>query len=114
MHLYTKDLAKIGFKHSGLFDCSKIHHFYYAKVPSTRKIYVIDNFDQSLSHFCLTKKQWTEFPKGRLSLIPIGCCCATGNKYIENPLLDFKGDFKANFKTRSKTMEFIKSTMEKK
>ena len=114
MKLYTKDLTKIGFKHSGLFDDSKIHHFYYVKVPSTRKIYVIDNFDQSLSHFCLTKKQWAAFNKGKLVLIPLGCCCATGNENIENPILDFQGDFKTNFKSRKKTMEFIKSKMEKK
>ena len=111
MRLYTKDVEKIGFEGSGLFDDSKWHRFYYAKVPKTRRIYIIDDFEPSVSHFELSKKEWKEFMNNKLSLVPIGCCCASGNKHKENPILDFKGDWKLTFRTRNKTLEFIENLM---
>lgn len=107
MQLYVKDVEKIGFKGSGLFDDSKWFHFYYAKKPALKKIYVIDSIEQTISHFDLSAKEWKEFERGKLSLIPIGCCCATGGKYKDNPSIDFQGDFKTVFGTKNKTLKFI-------
>jgi hypothetical protein len=111
MYLYIKNVKPLGFTGSGLFE-SKWHQFYYAKVPKTRKVFIIDNLEQSISHFTLTKQLYNKFEKGKLSLVPAGCCCATGNKCVENPIIDFQGNWRKMFKTRNKTVEFIKKIME--
>ena len=111
MYLYKKDVEKIGFKGSGIFDDSKWHHFYYAKCPKTRKIYVIDDLEKSVSHFNLSEKEWKAFENGKLSLVPDGCCCASGGRYKDHPVIDFKGDWKKTFRTRNKTLAFIEKIM---
>ncbi len=111
MNLKIKDVEKIGFKGVGLFDDSKWHQHYYAKLPKARRIYIIDDLEQSLSHFELSKKEWLAFEKNDLSLIPRGCCCVSGNKHKEHPILDFYGDWKRTFGTRNKTLKFIEKTM---
>lgn len=111
MNLNTKDVEKIGFQGVGLFDDSKWHHRYYAKLPKTRRIYVIDDLEQSLSHFELSDKEWRAFENDKLSLIPRGCCCVSGNRCKENPVLDFYGDWKKKFRTRNNTLKFIEKTM---
>ena len=112
MYLSAKNVEELGFIKSGLFS-SKYHHHYYAKRPKSRKIYIIDNFDQSISHFVLTNDEWEDFEENDLSLVPIGCCCATGNRHKENPIVDFMGDFKNVFGTRKKTLAFIEKLMER-
>lgn len=111
MNLYAKDVAKIGFKGSGLFDDSKWYHFYYAELPKTKQVYIIDSVEESVSHFNLSDTEWKEFKRNVLSLVPPGCCCASGNKYKEYPILDFKGDFKRCFKTLKNTLKFISNLM---
>jgi len=110
MYLYTKDVKDLGFRGSSVFD-SKCPHYYFAPRPRSKKIYVIDNFAQSISHFVLTKDEWEDFNKNELSLVPIGCCCATGGRHKENPIIDFQGDFKMVFGTRNKVLEFISKLM---
>lgn len=111
MYLSTKDVKKIGFKGSGMFVDSKYNHFYYATVPNKKQVYIIDNYDQSVSHFSLSEMELKNFNKGKLSLIPIGCCSVGGGKCKYYPTLDFNGDFKESFRTKNKTIEFIKKLM---
>ena len=114
MRICTKDVEKLGFKGSGMFDDSKWYQFYYAQVPSKRRVYILASFDQSISHFTLNAKDWKDFKNGDLSLVPIGCCCASGNKYKENPVVDFEGDFEKRFKTKENTLKFIEKLMKRK
>lgn len=107
MKIYTKDVESLGFKCSGMFDDSKWNQFYYTKIQNKHRVYIIDNVDNSISHFNLNKKEWEAFEDGQLSLIPIGCCCATGNKFKENPVVDFQGDFEKFFGTKKKMLKYI-------
>ena len=88
MKIWLKDVAPLGFKGSGMWDDSKWYHFYYKIVPSKRRVYIIDALDRNLSHFSLTSKQYKAYMNGELSLVPLGCCCASGGKYLENPKKD--------------------------
>lgn len=111
MNLNTKDVEKIGFKGTGLFDDSKWHHYYYAKLPKTRQIYIIDDLEQSLSHFDLNKEEWKAFENNKLSLIPRCCVYTRGNRCKENPVLDFYGNWKKRFGTKNNTLKFIEKAM---
>jgi len=113
MKIYAKDVAPLGFKGNGMFDDSKWHQFYYATLPKQCKVYIISSLDpdQSISHFSLSQSQYKEFKNGKLSLVPIGCCCASGGKYIENPIIDFRGDFQNVFGTKDKFLKFVKKLL---
>jgi hypothetical protein len=106
MNIYTKDVAPLGFKGSDLME-DKWHHHYYAKFPKTCRVYIINSLDESVSHFQLTKKQYGDFEEGKLSLIPRGCCCATGNRYIENPVVDVEGDFDKLFGKKKAFLQYL-------
>ena len=109
MDIRTKDLAPLGFEGSGVFE-SWWHHFYYLEVPKKKAVYIWDNLDHELSHFDLDDKQWRSFKRGRLALVPLGCCCVTGRKYIEDPDIDYKGDMDKIFETKQTFLEFLKKT----
>lgn len=111
MNLYIKDIEHLGFKGNGVFK-SNWHHFYYATSPKSKKVFVIDNVEQIIGHFKLSKKEYNDFENGKLSLIPHGCCCVTDNKYIDNPITNFRGDFRKTFKTKKNTVKFIEDLME--
>ena len=111
MKIYAKDVAPLGFKGSGMFDNSKWYHFYYAKCPKSRRVYIIDAIENSISHFELDKKDWKAFVDGKLSLVPEGCCCASGGRFRENPIFDFMGEWKSVFGSKEKALEFVRNIM---
>jgi hypothetical protein len=87
MKIYLRHVLPLGFKGSGMWDDSKWYQFYYKIVPSKRRVYIIDALECTLSYFRLTIKQYKAYMSGELSLVPLGCCCASGGRYIENPVL---------------------------
>ena len=49
---------------------------------------------QLVQVFRLTPAQFKQFNSGKVSLLPTGCCNATGGKSIEGPDIMFNGRFK--------------------
>lgn len=111
MRITTKDVKPLGFKGSGMFDDSKWYQFYFASVPKHRKVYVISALDGTVSHFDLSKDDYEDFESGDLSVVPPGCCCASGNRFTEDFEIDFKGDVDKAFETKKDFLKFLKRLM---
>jgi hypothetical protein len=98
MLVYTRHVAPLGFKASGMFDDSKCVSHYWKKLPQVCAVIVVSNhlsdLEQYIQVFRLTRKQYDRFARGSLSLIPTGCCCATGRDHLEGPDIMFNGRFK--------------------
>ena len=81
-----------------MFDDSKCASHYYKKMPQVCAVMIVSNHVgdvvQYVQVFRLTQKQYISFARGKLSLIPTGCCCETGRQYIEGPDIMFRGRFK--------------------
>ena len=107
MDILTKDVEHLGFK-GGLF-ARQWHAVFNAVIREKRRVVIIDNVRQQISHFDLSEKHFEEYSANKIALVPEGCCCATGRPYIEHPTIDFMGDFRKAFKTKKKLVEYIES-----
>ena len=65
MYLRTEDVEKIGFQPLAIFK-NRVHHFYYGEFLKYKKVFVIDNIDQTISHFALTSKEWKDYKAANL------------------------------------------------
>ena len=112
MHWYVKDLSKVGFKGSNIFQ-SNWHHFYFRAVPERKAVYILDALEERVQHFELTAEEWKKFKKGTLSLVPVGCCDAgCSHQSKEDPIVDFVGDTKKIFKTKKKFLDYLDNLCE--
>lgn len=88
-------MEAIGFKGSGMFVNQVCYSVYYRKVPSKCRVDVVTAYGtQTVSQFNLTKAQYRRFEDGKLSLVPPGCCSASGRPYLEDPKMLFEGTIK--------------------
>jgi hypothetical protein len=85
MHIKTKQIEPLGFKGSGMYDHAASYNHYYRKDKKNSCIIgVTQLYPPTVFSFPLTKKQFTEFEAGKLSLVPPGCCNASGGKHIDH------------------------------
>ncbi len=116
MKMLTDNLEPLGFKGNNML-VSKCHNYYYAThvtKEGVNQIIVVDNLNEAIYHFNLSKKEMKMFNQNKFSVVPIGCCGGLwGNPYTEDRIIDFKGDFKETFKTRKNVLVFIASLMDK-
>lgn len=99
MLVYTRHVAPLGFKASGMFDDSKCVSHYYKKLPLVCAVMIVSNnigdVEQFIQVFRLSAEQYRKFEKGKLSLVPTGCCNATGRPSVDGPDIMFNGRFKS-------------------
>jgi hypothetical protein len=85
MNIKTKQIAPLGFNGSGMYDYATSYNHYYKKDPVNYRIIGVTSLcGNTVFSFQLTKEQYAAFEKGNLSLVPPGCCCASGRPYIDN------------------------------
>lgn len=96
MLVYKRHVEPLGFKGSSMFSDTKCCSFYYRKLPEACAVLVVSNeaSKNRIQVFRLEPSQYKEFEKGKLSLIPDGCCNPSGGKSIEHSDILFDGIFK--------------------
>jgi len=96
MNVRSKQVEPLGFKGNGMFCDSATHNYYYKSDPINFTITVIGNlFPQTICRFQLNSKQYKSFKEGNLSLVPPGCCNASGGPTINHCEVLFEGTFKS-------------------
>lgn len=95
MNLKRKHVEPLGFKGEGPFPDANFCSLYYRVDAKSLTVTILSNLTpQTLSRFVLSKRQFTAFKKGKLSLVPPNCCNASGGPTLEDPKVFFEGEFK--------------------
>lgn len=108
MILRTRYMRPLGYKGSGMFDDSPSYSHYYKKLPECCSVVVVSNTCPTyIGVFRLTKRQYAAFEKGKLSLVPNGCCSPTAKAQVDGCDVLFSGEFKdhAQFKKLAAAFE---------
>lgn len=94
--MYTRQVRPLGFKGSGVFVDSAWHLNYYRTFPKQRVVLGICGgmVPDGVWRFDLTCKQMKAFQKGKLSLVPPGCCSASHRPSLEDPKWVHEGEIK--------------------
>lgn len=96
--IYTRQIRPLGFKGSGMFVDSKWHLNYYRTFPKERVVLGICGGllgdDEGVWRYELSTKQMKAFQSGKLSLVPPGCCSASGRPYLESYKWVYEGTIK--------------------
>ena len=88
-------MAEFGYKGSSIFRTA-YYNRYYKCLPSKNTVLSICFIDDP-NTFCLfrlSEKEYRDFENGRLSLVPPGCCNASGGESIENNTIVYKKNIK--------------------
>jgi hypothetical protein len=94
MIVKTKLMKALGFKGSGMFVDSPSYSHYYKAIPEARCVLGLGNSCPSCIYvFRLTPEQYRAFERGKLGLVPPGCCNATGGTSVEDPAVLYEGPF---------------------
>lgn len=94
MIVKTKLMKALGFKGSGMFVDSPSYSHYYKAIPEARCVLGLSNSCPSgIYVFRLTPEQYRAFERGKLGLVPPGCCNASGGKSVEDPAVLYEGPF---------------------
>lgn len=112
MILRTRYMRPLGYKGSGMFDDSPSYSHYYKKLPECCSVVVVSNTCPTyIGVFRLTKRQYSAFEKGTLSLVPNGCCSPSTKKQMEGCDVLFSGEFK-NHKHAAELLAAFERTLQ--
>lgn len=94
--IYDRQVAPLGFKGTGLFAHSRWHLNYYRAFPEERIVLGICGglIPDGVWRFDLTKAQMRAFQRGKLSLVPPGCCYPTRRPQLETYTWVYNGTIK--------------------
>lgn len=111
MILLTRYMRPLGYKGSGMFVDSPSYSHYYKKLPDCCSVVVVANTCPAyIGVFRLTKRQFTAFENGKLSLVPNGCCSPTAKKQVEGCDVLYSGECK-DHKHAAKLLAAFESTL---
>jgi hypothetical protein len=88
-------MEPLGFKGADMYSDSNWHNHWYRTFRAKGIVIGVSCLiPHGLFIFKLTPRQMTSFVRGKLSLVPPGCCHASGGKHTENYEWVHQGEFK--------------------
>lgn len=90
MNLNLRNLARAGFRSTSIFSSPRAIGLLY-RCKGTDVEFTSGYCPNRLGVFRLTKSQFNQFKRGRLSLVPPGFCNPSGGKSVQEAIMLFEG-----------------------